>query len=153
MKRFLTCIGAFGAVFVLISCSSFNGSFNTYPITYLRQPVPDKDTPETLAQNNNNVTTTPASTTIPALSSTPPDTDVKVTEVVVKPCPVNAFAPMPPTPEIPFKELKAAGNNKDAIELVERKHIEELRAYISLLKRTQTKARLDFAAKCNASAK
>lgn len=158
MKRFLVVLLSVAAI--LVGCSSFNNSFNTYPPSTVINGPPAEDnddasTPPT--QTNNNGTTTTPSGAFPPVSQNTIDTGSKTVEASIHitdhPCAVDPFPIIAKTPELPYKELKAAGNDPRQLELVERQHIEVLRSYISNMKRTQNKAKLDFLAKCNTSAK
>lgn len=47
-------------------------------------------------------------------------------------CPPYVFPNLPPVPELPLKELaKVAPSNMKALDAIQQKHIEDLRAYIS----------------------
>lgn len=143
MKRSIYCTVAL--IVVLGGCGSFNNSFNTY------LPAPKNDPDGTLASASALGADDDASN--PAIP-VPQSTQQKVAAEVASPeCSVSPYPAPGKPPEIPLKELQAAAGDVYAIERIERKHINELRAYIMERRQLYRDAHLAFIEKCSTANK
>lgn len=149
MRKFFVTFG--GVALILVGCGSFNNSFNTYSgiIPNSQNQVPKSSEPEIVVGLGEETKTVP---TPPAVQpSTPP---VSVQEALPEqPCPVEAYTAWPKAPDLPLKQLQDAGDDIRMIERIERKHIDDLRLYISKIRHQNNGRILDFAAKCKAVVK
>lgn len=132
MKRLA--LGGISIIAILVvGCSSFNNSFNTYTYRVAEPPtkldLDDDVTSGQIASNFNPPPATPA-------------------ELPKAACDISPFFAMPATPEIPTKALQDAKDVTD-IERIERRHIDELRKHISEIKRRHRQAQLKFYEKCS----
>jgi hypothetical protein len=149
MKRFvvgLTNITLlfFGAVCVS-SCGSFNNSFNTYTITKAKpDATPKKDDGDDEDEHM------PLQINIPSIP--PPEATPVVSSKPKGKCEVTPYYAMPRPPEIPSKALQAAHGVAE-IEAIERKHIDDLRAYISDIRKQHRKTQMNFYEKCDVISK
>lgn len=128
----LTCTAA---VIILAGCGSFNNSFNTYapPPTKLEEGPLTSD-PE--AEDD-------ASNLIPAARPDVPKVD----------CDQSPWPEPGTPPPYPYQLMQGAGSDLAKIERIERKHIDELRAYITERRRLNKEARAAFLTKCTMVAK
>lgn len=144
MKRLLLTLLSVAAV--LVGCSSFNNSFNTYRGL---MPPPQDGTVANKAATT--VVVVPPETVV----STPQD--VREAQPMPVPgekkCGVSTFVVIPKTPDLPYDDIKKAGNDVQAIERIERKHIDELRLFILKFRHVYNTNQLDFVTKCKALAK
>lgn len=126
---------------VVAGCTSFNNNFNTYQPS---KPIVITTEKETELDNFR----------INSLSTNAAPVIDKSTNsgAGVKSCELSPYPPMPPVPELPTRALQAAAG-MEAIEQIERKHIADLRAYISETKRIQQKSQLAFYEKCDVVSK
>jgi len=119
-------------VVLIAGCSSFNNSFNTYQF------------PAATANTGNLAASTIGIT----------DDDVKPhTESVAvaaddDKCKNFNYPAMGSAPELPLKEIIAANGNAVAIERIERKHIDDLRLFISKTRRELIEAQSEHKALC-----
>lgn len=129
------------SVFILVlgGCSSFNNSFNSYELA-LAKPI-KADTQEI---------SIPIEETLPTISASPQQI---IVETKGTPCGVSPYPDADHPPELPVKALAAANGDVYTIERIERKHIDELRAYISERRRLNREARERFNVKCVAVSK
>lgn len=140
MKRFV--LRAFPIAIVLVGCSSFNNSFNTYhglpePIASTIKEAEDEPTPEPIA----------AVPLPPSSPISPP------TSPASKPrCDISPFLPFPKAPESPHKELQEATDIK-TIERLERKYIKDLLNYLSDVRKRQREHEFKFNDRCDTVAK
>lgn len=141
---------AFTVTFILVlgGCSSFNNSFNTYHFDPPSKTVEAESPAPDLGGDDEPAT--PPHTAPTPVESTPP-------RIVVEAPPIDCKVSPYPTPghppEIPFKALQAVAGDVYAVEKLERKHIDELRAYIFERRRLQREAVVAFNAKCQAVVK
>jgi len=124
-------------IFVLGGCGSFNNSFNTYP-----PPIP-KESPMEMSSV---VMEPDEDVTAPAII--PIKIAPKATENVSKPCSVSPYPTPGKFPELPIKAAQGAEGDPYALERIWRKHVDELRSYISERRRLQREARETFTEKC-----
>lgn len=124
------------SVFILVlgGCSSFNNSFNTYEFTV---PHPTKSTASE--------TTHVVQEELPIITGLPQQV---VVESKGTACGVSPYPEADHPPELPVKALTAANGDVYMIERIERRHIDELRAYISDRRRLNREAREHFFEKC-----
>jgi hypothetical protein len=118
-------------VLLITGCSSFNNSFNTYHF------------PAATANTGN----------LAALNIGILDDDVKPhTPSVINAdndrCKNYVYPVMGAAPELPLKEIIAANGNAVAIERIERKHIDDLRLFISKTRRELIEAQSEHKALC-----
>lgn len=120
---------------VLISgCSSFNNSFNTYQFP-------------TATANTGNLATQ-------AIGTGDDDINQHTTSlesVSDAKCRSFNYPAMGTAPELPLKEIIAANGNAVVIERIERKHIDELRLFISKTRRELIEAQTEHKALCGTS--
>jgi hypothetical protein len=130
------------SVFILVlgGCGSFNNSFNTYSFPLGRT--------ETIRDPH----VTPATEEEELASISAPPQQITV-ETKSTPCTISPYPTPGNPPELPSKALAAANGDVYAIERIERKHIDELRAYISERKRLAREARTYFANHCEVVSK
>jgi hypothetical protein len=125
------------SVFILVlgGCSSFNNSFNTYEFT-----LPHNAKSTTIQE--------PTVTVDEVLPTIVPAPQQVIIETKGPACGVSPYPEPDHPPELPTKALVAANGDVYMIERIERKHIDELRAYISERRRLNREARERFNAKC-----
>lgn len=147
MKRSIYSI--LGLFVILAGCGSFNNSFNTYtlPATKIEKADKPDDDKDALSKQ-----TSLGSDEADGLPNPSPVLPKVAQKIVVEnesvACPVSPY-PHPGTPpEIPVQELQAAAGDVYAIERIERKHINELRAYIMERRKLQREARQKFNEQC-----
>ena len=121
-------------------CSSFNNSFNTYPT---EKPY----TTPTAAEILGDQITAAANATQPAA----PVLDKSTMSASLQ-CEMSPFPVTPAMPELPVNALQAA-KTVEQIELIERKHIGDLRKYIAESKDIRQKNQLEFFDKCQVISK
>lgn len=136
MKRYLN-IALF---FALAGCGSFNNNFNTNPNP---QVIPHEVVPEDDGKTN----AEEALLLSPGITGN--GTELRKDAPM---CPFYKFKELPKTPPLPMADLLAAGNNLAEIERVERKHIDELRSFITTMKQGLTLNRHQYLALCQAAA-
>jgi hypothetical protein len=131
MKRFLLFRSLFFVILLIAGCSSFNNSFNSYNY---RSNSNDNNAEESLK---------------PSSSEWKNAGGVKSRE---EPC---LYTPptLPPTPELPLKEIIAAKQNVTQIENIERQHIDELRLFISKVRVEQSQSIAEYNKQCNRNVK
>lgn len=144
----LSAITIIGIVIVLAGCGSFNNSFNTYhlPLGVFKADQTKETGQETILDIetlNGGVPTLPLDNQSPSSQG-------------AGPCSVGAFVFIGRIPELPSKDLQEAAKITDplermsAFEKIERKHIDELRSFISEIKLSQRVAVQEFYRKCEA---
>jgi hypothetical protein len=126
-------------ILVLGGCGSFNNSFNTYsfPLGHTENIPPQHAEHEPIDPNG-------------IVISPPQQITVEVSR---PPCGALPYVPPDAPPELPNKALAAANGDVYAIERIERRHIDELRAYISEWKRQNRAARENFNIRCDVVSK
>lgn len=66
-------------------------------------------------------------------------------------CPIFHLPVLPKEPELPIREIAAIGpGHPEQVEAIERKHIEELRAYMTRVRQLMTEARVRYLSECAA---
>ncbi len=66
-------------------------------------------------------------------------------------CPIYKLPAIPKTPELPIKELeKISPDDTEALDAIQRKHIEELRLHIMRVKAAMAKSQIEYLNNCKA---
>lgn len=138
-KIFVTAIAL---TIILIGCGSFNNSFNHYTIPV--QPKEETPPPANLPLGPDD-DERPVSKKPSATGSSGKTSDEKS----IPNCDVSPYPTPGHPPELPIKELQAAGGDVYEVERIERSHIDDLRAYIMLRRRLQREAKEVFNEKCD----
>lgn len=133
-------------VAVLVGCSSFNNSFNTYHL-------PPTKTPITSAHTFDPVDLEGEDDSAPKKHVVAVHSEPATAPKTGTPCPVSPYPPPGKFPELPARALTAVADDIYAVELIERRHIDELRFYISERRRLNREAREAFEEKCIAVVK
>jgi len=120
-------------------CGSFSNNFNSYN----ERPYTSPTAAEVLGDQ---ITAAATATQAPA-----PVTDKSSLSPNLQ-CEMSPFPATPPMPELPVNALQAA-KGLEQIELIERKHIGELRKYIAEAKEIRQKNQLEFFDKCQVISK
>lgn len=86
----------------------------------------------------------------PATDEQPPIERTSKKELL---CPPYVFPELPPIPELPLRELaKVSPANMKALDIIQQKHIEDLRAYISKTRKIIQFSHQEYIEDCQAAA-
>lgn len=120
-------------IVLVTGCSSFNNSFNTYAI-------PSTSEAKAAEMRNNKPEEEHLSIAV----------DDRLNN---DKCSSFVFPITPITPTLPLKEIIAANGDAVLIERIERKHIDDLRMFISNIRKEQIQAQSEYQALCGGKEK
>jgi hypothetical protein len=129
------------AIVILGGCGSFNNSFNVYSGPPPRPIEEIATTPIMEPDDEENIPVIPIAAQPLRTGSTK------------LPCTTSPWPTAGKFPELPAKAAQEALGDPLALEKVWRKHVDELRAYISERRRLQREARVAFTEKCDTASK